>query len=46
MRKIINTSLLNILRNWISGLSKEIKKSRKEIALGKGKILKSFKDLD
>ncbi|MBU1130820.1 ribbon-helix-helix domain-containing protein [Patescibacteria group bacterium] len=37
----------DLLRNWQAGkLLSELNESRKEIAQGKGKVLKSLKDLD
>ncbi|MBU2564550.1 ribbon-helix-helix domain-containing protein [Patescibacteria group bacterium] len=37
----------SLLRDWMERkLLKEIEESRREIVLGKGKVLKSFKDLD
>lgn len=37
----------SLLRDWMERkLLKEIEESRKEITSGKGKVLKSFKDLD
>ena len=36
-----------LIRNWMeeSGIIEELKQSRKELKMGKGKLLKSLKDL-